>query len=61
LNPPCAIYVQAVTTIIALRRRKIANGAIVSLDLPNLFEVANERQTQTSRAFCKRLVSELRR
>ncbi len=36
--------------IIALRRRKIANGAGVGLDLPNLIEVAKRRQAQTSRA-----------
>ncbi len=32
-----------------MRRRKIANGASVGLDLPNLFEVANQRQAQRSR------------
>jgi len=35
--------------IVALRRRKIANGASVGLDLPNLFEVTNQRQAQRSR------------
>jgi len=35
--------------IIALRRRKIANGASVGLHPSNLFEVANQRQAQTSR------------